>query len=177
MHDDRLLVHLHNPARLARDLGILTSWDCTATVRMSTSAQQCLVYKYTANGSLAGFFTGDGSRASLPGMSENKGGQTTIADDDCRQRSQTRRQHRRLKDESVQSYDTLRVRRLQLQRTEGTIRTIVGRKQQRANEQRHRTNTIVNHTNLAAPIIHARLGRTRLTYGNDNAMGGRLLRP
>ena len=28
--------------------------------------QQCLVYEYTANGSLAGFFTGDGNRASLP---------------------------------------------------------------------------------------------------------------
>ncbi len=63
---------------------------------------------------------------------------------------------------------------MQLQRAEDTIRTIVGRKQQRANEQRHHTNTLVN---LAAPIIHARLGRTRITYGNDNAMGGRLLRP
>ena len=81
-----------------------------------------------------------------PRTKEARRTQTTIADDDRRQRSQTRRQHRRLKDESVQSYDTLRVRRLQLQRTEGTIRTIVGRKQQRANEQRHHTNTIVNPT-------------------------------
>ena len=102
---------------------------------------------YTKEGRTRREWTKLGSNfVACPRTKEARRTQTTIADDDCRQRLQTRRQHRRLKDESVQSYDTLRVRRLQLQRTEGTIRTIVGRKQQRANEQRHRTNTIVNPT-------------------------------
>ena len=64
--------------------------------------------------------------------------------DERRRRLQTRRRHRRRKDKSVQSFDTLRVRRLHLQRTEDTIWTIVGRKRQWANKQRHQTNTIVN---------------------------------